>query len=264
MKKLLSLALSSVILLSLTACGGASSNSDLSVLDKIKETGKLTMMTATGFPPYEYIGDDGYPAGVDIDLAELVAIELGVEFEVLDMDFGLLIESLKSGKGDIVAAGMCITEARAEQIDFTIAYGNGGQSIVLRSGDEFNSIDDLYNMKVGVQESTVNHIYVTEELGITPLAYKNAVFCAEALLSNKIDCIVIDEIPGKLLSASYNNIECITGLFDDDLKLGMGIKKGETDFVQLVNSVIEKAVSDGTLDALVNKHIDVVVAQQAE
>lgn len=41
------------------------------------------MMTATGFPPFEYLGEDGKPAGVDIDLAQLVADELGVELEVL-------------------------------------------------------------------------------------------------------------------------------------------------------------------------------------
>ena len=95
-------------------------------MEEIQEKGVLTMMTATGFPPFESLGEDGKPAGVDIDLAQLVADELGVELEVLDMDFNLLIESLKSGKGQLIAAGMTATPERAEQIDFSITYTLNG------------------------------------------------------------------------------------------------------------------------------------------
>ena len=139
MKKLIAFALASILTLSLTACGGASSTASSAAaastaasastassaaestssststdgatptLDAIKEKGTFTLMTATGFPPFEYLGADGQPAGVDIDVGKLVADELGVEYEVLDMDFGLLIEALKSGKGDMIGAGMTVT-----------------------------------------------------------------------------------------------------------------------------------------------------------
>ena len=117
MKKLIAFALASILTLGLTACGGGASSTGSSAaastaasastatsgesatptLDAIKEKGTFTLMTATGFPPFEYLGADGQPAGVDIDVGQLVADELGVEYEVLDMDFGLLIEALKSG-----------------------------------------------------------------------------------------------------------------------------------------------------------------------
>ena len=123
-------------------------------------------MTASGFPPFEYLGEDGKPAGVDIDLAQLVADELGVELEVLDMDFNLLIESLKSGKGQLIAAGMTATPERAEQIDFSITYTLNGLILLVPKGSDIKTADDLAGKNIAVQESTTAHIYAQEELGI--------------------------------------------------------------------------------------------------
>lgn len=253
MKKLLSLALASTMLLSLISCG--SSSSDLSKIEQIKENGKLTMMTATGFPPYEYLGENGKPAGIDIDLAELVAIELGVDFEVLDMDFGLLVESLKSNKGDIIAAGMTVTEERKEQINFTTTYAYAGQVVLLPADSDIESFDDILDKTVTVQESTTSHIYVMDELGLSPLAFKNAVLCADALIAGKADCAVIDDTAAKLLVSSYgaDKLKFLDQPITSE-EYAMGIAKGDDEFVNLVNSVIEKAIADGTLDEIIIKH----------
>ena len=103
MKKILAFAMAAVLMLGLAACGGSGASAPASsaagsasassgasgqdsaggtsVVEEIQEKGVLTMMTATGFPPFEYLGEDGKPAGVDIDLAQLVADELGVELD---------------------------------------------------------------------------------------------------------------------------------------------------------------------------------------
>lgn len=253
MKKLLGLTCAAVLTLSLVACGGSSS--DLSKIEQIKEEGKLVMMTATGFPPYEYLGEDGQPAGIDIDLAALVAAELGVEYEVLDMDFGLLVESLKAGKGDMIAAAMSVTEERMEQIDFTMTYAKAGQVILLPVGSEITSFEDILDKSIAVQESTTSHIYVEEELGLSTLAFKNAVLCAEALLTGKVDCVVIDDTAAKLLVSSYgaDKLMYLEELVTEE-DYAMGIAKGDDEFVALVNAVIEKAIADGTLDEIIIKH----------
>ncbi len=91
---------------------------------------------------------------MDIDLAQLVADELGVELEVLDMDFNLLIESLKSGKGQLIAAGMTATSERAEQIDFSITYTLNGLILLVPKGSDIKTADDLAGKNIAVQEST--------------------------------------------------------------------------------------------------------------
>ena len=214
MKKILAFAMAAVLMLGLAACGGSGASAPASsaagsasassgasgqdsaggtsVVEEIQEKGVLTMMTATGFPPFEYLGEDGKPAGVDIDLAQLVADELGVELEVLDMDFNLLIESLKSGKGQLIAAGMTATPERAEQIDFSITYTLNGLILLVPKGSDIKTADDLAGKNIAVQESTTAHIYAQEELGIEPLAFKNANECATAVMGGKADAAILD------------------------------------------------------------------------
>ena len=126
MKKILAGILAMTMAASLAACGGSSAPSSSAApassaapsssaeasapaesssseasdstpnIDRIKSAGKLVMMTNASFPPFEYIGDDGKPAGVDVDVAQAIADDLGVELEILDMNFDLLIDSLKT------------------------------------------------------------------------------------------------------------------------------------------------------------------------
>jgi polar amino acid transport system substrate-binding protein len=86
--------------------GCASKPAEKTGLDALKEKGKVIMLTNAGFPPFEYLGNDNKPAGVDVDVAAEIAKDLGVTMEVVDMDFDGLINALVSGKGDFIAAGM--------------------------------------------------------------------------------------------------------------------------------------------------------------
>ena len=79
----------------------------------IKEKGKIVMLTNAAFPPFEYLGSDNKPAGVDVDLAQEIADSLGVELEVVDMNFDSLLISLAQGDFDIVMAGFSETPERA-------------------------------------------------------------------------------------------------------------------------------------------------------
>lgn len=228
-----------------------------SVVEEIQEKGVLTMMTATGFPPFEYLGEDGKPAGVDIDLAQLVADELGVELEVLDMDFNLLIESLKSGKGQLIAAGMTATSERAEQIDFSITYTLNGLILLVPKGSDIKTADDLAGKNIAVQESTTAHIYAQEELGIEPLAFKNANECATAVMGGKADAAILDKVPAQTLAmANPDALETVEQLLTEE-EMAMGVAKGNEDLLEVVNSVLQKAMDDGTVESLTDKHLKI-------
>ncbi len=224
----------------------------------IADSGVLTMMTATGFPPYEYIGEDGNPAGVDIDLAQLVADKLGVELKVLDMDFNLLIDSLKSGKGQLVAAAMSVTEDRAAQVDFSVPYASDGQCLMIPKGSAIQSVEDLAGKTVTVQEATTGHIYATETLGIAePLSFKNAVECATAIMGGKADAAILDKITVMtLISANPDDLEMVPDQLTEEQYV-LAIAKGNEDFQAIVNEVLQQAIDDGTVDALLEKHLEI-------
>ncbi len=240
-----------------SGASGQDSAGGTSVVEEIQEKGVLTMMTATGFPPFEYLGEDGKPAGVDIDLAQLVADELGVELEVLDMDFNLLIESLKSGKGQLIAAGMTATSERAEQIDFSITYTLNGLILLVPKGSDIKTADDLAGKNIAVQESTTAHIYAQEELGIEPLAFKNANECATAVMGGKADAAILDKVPAQTLAmANPDALETVEQLLTEE-EMAMGVAKGNEDLLEVVNSVLQKAMDDGTVESLTDKHLKI-------
>ncbi len=221
----------------------------------IQDKGVLTMMTATGFPPYEYIGEDGKPAGIDIDIAQMVADKLGVQLEVLDMDFNLLVDSLKSGKGQLVAAAMSITEDRAAQIDFSVPYASDGQCLMVPKGSDIQSVEDLEGKTVTVQEATTGHIYAEETLGLTTMAFKNAVECATAIMGGKADAAILDKITVMTLtSANPDQLDMVPEQLTEEQYV-LGIAKDNEDFQAVVNEVLQAAIDDGTVDGLLETHL---------
>ncbi|MGN0154043.1 MAG: ABC transporter substrate-binding protein/permease [Lachnospiraceae bacterium] len=98
------------------------------------ENGTLVMATNAAFPPYEYY-QDGEIAGIDVDMATAVADKLNMKLEIEDMEFDSIITAVQSGKADIGAAGMTVTEDRLKNIDFTDTYTTAKQVIVIRNGN---------------------------------------------------------------------------------------------------------------------------------
>lgn len=93
--------------------------------------GTLTMGTETGFAPYEYKeGDAIY--GIDVEIAAAVAKKMNKKLVITDMDFDALIPALASSKIDMIAAGMTVTDERKQSVDFSDAYIDAAQVIVIR------------------------------------------------------------------------------------------------------------------------------------
>lgn len=232
---------------------------DSGYLQSIKDKGEITMLTATGFPPFEYLGDDGKPAGLDIDLGGLIAKELGVKLNILDMSFNLLIESLKSGKGDFIAAGMAVTEERKTQLDFSVLYANNGQTILAAKGSPIKTLDDLKTLKgneIAVQESTTAHIFVTETLGVEPLAFLNVIECTNALKAGKVKVAIMNRVPAMMMAMIHPEVEFVNQPVTDH-GTAMAVTKGHEDLLAVIDSVLKKAIEDGTIDALLDKHIKI-------
>ena len=118
------------------------------------------MGTSADYPPYEWhLIKDGKDEiiGFDIDIAQAIADELGVELEVKDMAFDGLIPALSTGKIDMIIAGMNATEERKQSVDFTDVYYTQTDIVVIRKedADKFTSEDSLKTAKLATQKATV-------------------------------------------------------------------------------------------------------------
>ncbi len=252
MKKITAFLCAALLALGLVGCGESASEQEASsqeqssatpTLDAIKEKGTFTLMTATGFPPFEYLGADGQPAGIDIDVGKMIADELGVDYEVLDMDFGLLVEALKSGKGDIIGAAMTVNADRAKQVDFTQTYAKAGQVLMLPADSPITGVDMLKSGEytVTVQANTTGDLYTQEELGLTDLLqFKNAVECASALMGGKADAAVLDNVAANSLVKTYEGKLKVLDEMVTQEDYALAIAPGHEDLVEFVNNVIEK------------------------
>lgn len=233
----------------------AEDTADGETVARIKEAGELVMLTNAQFPPYEYLGADQKPAGVDIRMAQAVADELGVELKVVDMDFDGLIPALTSGKGDMVAAGLTVTDERKESVDFSDTYADATQKIIVPEGSEIASVDDLAGKTIGVQLGTTGDIYAGDIEGATVKQYKSAIDAAMDLKNGKLDAVVVDQLPAENIVDSIEGLAICGDPFTEE-QYAIAVAKGSDDLIEVINKVIEKLEADGTVDQWITECAD--------
>lgn len=252
MKKILAILLSLVLLSAvMTGCSGGKG---FRTLDEIKASGKIVMLTNAEFQPFEYMKNNEI-VGVDIVLGKMVADELGVELEIVNMNFDLLVEALKGHKGDFVAAGMTARPDRAEKVEFTNSYFDNGLLIIVKEGSSITSPEDLKGMKIAVQDGTTADVYVTESVeNAEVMRFKAITEAGSAVASGKADAAVMDIVPAQGIVAKSNGSLALLEEQLTEEKMSMAVAKGNTELLEVINRVLDQAVKDGTVKALVEEH----------
>ena len=225
------------------------------------ESGKLTMATNAAFPPYEYI-EGNEVVGIDAEIAGAIAEKLGLELQIDDMEFDSIIESVKGGKADIGLAGMTVTPERQEVINFTSSYATGVQVVIVTADSAITSVDDLFaegaNHVIGVQRNTTGDLYSTWDLEDAGLAtvdrYSKGADAVQALLTGKVDCVVIDNEPAKaFVEANEGLVILDTAYAVEDYAAAMS-KDNEALF-EAVNKALDELIADGTVASIIAKYI---------
>ena len=220
------------------------------------EEGKLIMATSADFPPYEfYEGDD--VVGIDAEIAQAVADKLGLELVIEDTKFDSIIAGVQSGKYDIGVAGMTITEERLQSVNFTTSYATGIQSVIVPEGSEITDVDALLagDYIVGVQIGTTGDIYMSDDVGEDRVdRYQKGSDAIMALLSGKVDAVVIDNEPAKAFVAANDGLVILDTAYAEE-DYAMCLSKDNEELLNAVNEALDELEKDGTLDAIVAKYI---------
>ena len=257
MKKITAIVLAALMVCALLAgCGGKEAAGLKTV-----ESGKLIMATNAAFPPYEYI-EGNEIVGIDAEIAGAVAEKLGLELQIDDMEFDSIIESVKGGKADIGLAGMTVTPERQEVINFTASYATGVQVVIVTEDSAITSVDDLFaegaSHIIGVQRNTTGDLYSTWDLEDAGLAtvdrYSKGADAVQALLTGKVDCVVIDNEPAKAFVEANAGLKILdTEYAIEDYAAAMN--KDNTELYEAVNKALEELIADGTVAAIIAKYI---------
>ena len=220
------------------------------------EDGKLHMATNAAFPPYESVADDGSFEGIDVEIAGKIAEKLGLELVVDDMDFGSVVTSVQSGKEDIAMAGLTVTDERKENVDFSDSYATGVQTVIVPIDSDIETIDDLQGKLIGCQESTTGYIYCSDDYGEDMVtAFPNGANAIQALLSGKVDAVVIDSQPAQEFVAQNAGELKMLGTDYVTEDYAIGISKDNTALRDAVNNALKELIDDGTVQSILDKYI---------
>lgn len=246
MKKFLKVA-SIVLVIAMIACFAACGGNG-------GEKEKLTMATNAEFPPYEYVEGDKI-VGIDAEIAALIADKLGMELEIVDVAFDSIIPGVQSGKYDMGMAGLTVNEERLEKVNFSTSYATGIQAVIVKDGSDIKSIDDLAGKKIGVQTSTTGDIYATGDYGEDAITrYDNGAVAVQALLADKVDCVIIDNEPAKSYVAANEGLKVLDTEYTVE-DYAICFAKENTELQEKVNGALEELIKDGSVKKVIEKYI---------
>ena len=215
-----------------------------------QEKEELTLVTEAGFAPYEYYSN-GEIVGVDIEIAQKIAKNLGKKLVIKDVAFDSIINEVKTKKSDIGAAGISYTEERAREVAFTDNYSVSKQVIIVNKDSYITSKENLVG-KVAVQLGTTADTYLTKSTGITLVREKKFLAAIQDLKDGKVNAVVMDELPAKKLITSDMKILSEPLVTDS---YGMVVAKENTELLESCNKVIKQMKESGEIDKILLKHM---------
>ncbi len=238
MKKFLTVLCAVVMMATLCACG--SSN-------------ELVMATNAEFPPYEYHDGEDI-VGIDVEIAQAIADEMGKELVIEDMAFDSIIMAVSTGKADMGVAGLTISEDRLESVNFSTPYTTAAQVIIVKEGSDITCPEDLEGRNVGVQLGTTGDIYAGDIEGATVERYNKGYEAVQALLQDKVDAVMIDSQPANVFVEQNEGIYVVDEAFTYE-EYAIAVAKDNTELLDEINAAIAKLEESGKLQAIIDKYI---------
>ncbi|NHA68318.1 basic amino acid ABC transporter substrate-binding protein [Phycicoccus flavus] len=238
--------------LALTASACATETTTTESGANVVADGKLTVCTSLPYEPFEFEKGNEV-VGFDMDMMKKVAEANSLEMAIVVTGFeGIQSgQALNSGKCDIAAAGMTITDERAKVIDFTDPYFDATQALLTKD-KSLDSLESLDGKTLGVMTGTTGEKYAKENApkGVTLKAFENLGLQTSAVKSGQIDAIIQDN--GPLLDYAKKNPDTsVTAEFDTGEQYGFAVKKGgNAELLSSANKVITDVKSDGTYDEI--------------
>ena len=245
-----------VMVLALLAVGFAPALAQQkSTLDKINETGTLTIGTRTGSPPFGYVNAKNEWVGFSIDLVdELIrpALEkkLGkpIKVEKKESTPPTRIPLLSSGAVDLVAETMTDTRTRRDSVDFTLTYFVTGAQFLVKKGSPIKGIKNIDGKRIAAQQGSTNARIIREKAPKAVLReFPDQPAAFQALAQGQVDAYTNDGIQLAGLKAKSPNpvLWEIVGDFYSYEPYGMALRKGDADFRNVVNAGLMDGIESG-------------------
>ncbi len=255
--------------LALTGCGNsdapadAAGSADASGSDTMQlvTDGALTIGTSAEYEPFEYM-EDGEYKGFDLELAQAIADDLGLELKIENVDFDTIVPGVASGtKYDMGIAAITATPEREKEVGFTDSYYMDDQAIVTMAdnteitGDNYADALNAEGVKIAVQSGSTAEAFAKENFPNAELVpFKNATDCFAAVQSSQANALVTNRsVAAQLVATSFSNEQVIKQISTGE-EYAIAVNKDNTALLDALNDSIAKLTEDGTVDELMTKY----------
>ena len=249
--------LTMALLVSACSSLGASSTSLESTADRITNGGVMRVGVRFDNPPLSFIEEDGEWVGFDVELANALADQLGVEIEMIRVDETTRISFLQEGNIDIAVASMNHTRSREDAIDFSITYFWDNQSFLIRKGT-YATLEEIMGQKVAANagSSTIDSwkTYSKELNGPAPefIEFTDKLAAMQALRDGVVEGYTEDNITLLALAAGDPELELIPG-GHNLVKFGIGLPNNDSVLRDQVNYALQELWKNGIYQEIYDK-----------
>jgi L-cystine transport system substrate-binding protein len=220
------------------------------LLDKVKQTGVLTVACEGTYPPFDSRDASGQLVGFDVDVAKAVAARLGVKPQFITTEWSGILAGLQAGKFDVIVNQVGITDQRKAALDFSQPYTYSSAQLIQRANDntDYGAPGALQGKRIGVTLGT-NYADLAKKLpGVEVKTYPGAPEKLSDLASNRVDVSMDDRVmlPYLLKNA---NLPLKPGALvkGGDTEMGIPFRKGNPKFAKAIDDAISSMKQDGTL-----------------
>ena len=247
LKKIIALTLAILMVaICLTACAAKGPS-----LKDIQKAGKLIVATSPDFPPFESL-ENNEVVGIEVDIMELICEKLGVELEIVQMDFDSVLVGIQSAKYDCGMSGITVNADREKNMRFTVPYYNAAQVIVVKADSTITGKADLEGKTVSVQTGTTAETGCQDE-GIQYQAYNANADAKTALTTGKVDAWVVDNLTAIQLVEEGDGLKILEEKMTEE-PYAFAFAYGSETLVEEINNILKPMIEDGTIAGIFEKY----------
>ena len=257
MKKLIVLALSAVMAVSLMACGSApAAGASGSNGDKVWK-----IATDTAFKPFEYKDDNGDFVGIDMDILAAIAEDQGFKYEVQVLGWDASIAACQAGQADGMIAGASITEERKSSgWIFSDGYYDANQCLAVAENSDITGFEDLNGKSVAVKTGTMSADYaesIADKYGFTVTYFEDSPTMYQAVVGGQV-AGAMDDAP--IMAANIKDgglaMKLLPETGNDPASYGFAIfNKDNQELVDKFNAGLKNIKANGKYDEIVKKYL---------
>jgi len=236
-----------IILLIIAALSGCSGDSGGLTI----KNGTLTVGVEIGYPPMEYMADDGITLlGFDISLARAIADTMGLKIQFVDTAWEGILSGVNAMKYDCIISSVTILPERLKNYNFSRPYIQTNLALVTLKNSIYDvrSPDDLFGLGVAYQEATTSNYYMRrlgqDGLKFTAYEYDKVTYCFDELRLGRVDAVLTDLLVANEYLARADIYKIVW--HGSEEIFGVCMKKGNDALTIEIDKALDELFENGT------------------